>query len=264
LAADTSDPLASYTPWLTRLLEPDGRHWQEDLPFTFDPPAGWSEAPRLARALTLLDSWAQADHTFIPWLSFPATLRRLGICENTLPCLVIGDPAQRFATTHRADLLKRLLKVLRTAADDGVKRLAALEDVTRRTAAALLTQRRPGKLPRLAKLALARPCLAARQVAPLLKVSISGAGKLLDRAARTGIVVEISGRTSWRSYIAPDLAQALGLTKPSLGRPFLAPPPSPELDSILASYDADMALLDAELQRLGVETKPRSNLDHSS
>jgi hypothetical protein len=68
-----------------------------DLPFSFDLPAGWDEAPALARALALLDDWARRDRTITPWLAFPMVLRRMGLTQRTLPCLVMGDPGQRFA-----------------------------------------------------------------------------------------------------------------------------------------------------------------------
>jgi hypothetical protein len=39
-----SDPFGAYDGWLATLAQSGGRHWREDLPFTFDPPEGWSEA----------------------------------------------------------------------------------------------------------------------------------------------------------------------------------------------------------------------------
>ena len=55
------EPFEAYQPWLVRLTEAEGPHWREDLPFTFDPPESWGEAPALVRALTLLDAWARVD-----------------------------------------------------------------------------------------------------------------------------------------------------------------------------------------------------------
>ena len=246
------EPLAAYEPWLTRLAEPVGRHWREDLPFTFDAPVGWSEAPALARALALLDAWARSDRTVDPWLGFPVVLRRMGLAAAPLPCLVVGDPGQRFALDPRPALFKRLLKQLRRSADDGLGRLDRLETLARRAAAAIAREHRPGKLGDLARLALSRPCLAARTVAPSLGLTISGAGKLLERATRLGLLVETSGRETWRSYVTPDVAQALGMVAPERGRPPAPPRPSPALDRVLADFDAEMAALDARLERLGM------------
>lgn len=256
-----ADPFAALAPWQARLAELHGRHWREDLPFTFDPPVGWTEAPALVRALALLDAWAQADRTSAPWLAFPIVLARLGLTTHLLPCLVLGDPGQRFAIGPRPALLKRLLKQLRRAAEDGLVRLDRLEDHARRTAAAIARERRPGLLADLGRLTLAEPCLAARTLAPLLGLTISGAGKLLERATRLGVLVETSGRATWRSYLARDVALTLGLIAPPLGRPALDAAPSPALAPVLAAFDAEMAALDARLARLGVSSVGQNSED---
>lgn len=218
-------PFATLAPWQGQLAEPATRHWRENLPFTFDPPA----APALVRALTLLDNWARADATKTPWLAFPVQLKRMSITTRALPCLVVGDPGQRFMQADRPALLKRLLKQLRRIAEDGLARLDRLETFGRAGARALAREHRPGALAALGRLTLSRPCLAARSLAPLLGLTISGAGKLLTRAARLGLLIEISGRSSWRCYAVPDIAVSLGLAKPSRGRPRLPPPASPRL-----------------------------------
>jgi len=225
------------------------------LPFTFDPPESWGEAPALVRALTLLDAWARVDRSAAPWLAFPVILRRIGITKAPLPCLVAGDAGQRFALDPRPALLKRLLKQLSRLASDGLTRLERLEQVSRHGAAAICGERRPGMLAELGRIALARPYLAPRSLAPELGLSISGAGKLLTRAARLGLLVETSGRSTWRSYVTPDVALALGLVPPERGRPRLPPPPSPTLDSVLAAFDAEMEALDRRFGGLG-STKP--------
>jgi hypothetical protein len=88
-----------------------------------------------------------------------------------------------------------------------------------RGAATIAAQHRPGKLADLGRLALTRPCLAARSLAPELDLTVSGAGKLLERATSLGLLVEISGRGTWRSYVTPDIAVSLGLVAPMRGRP---------------------------------------------
>lgn len=254
-------PFAAYEPWLARLAEPEGRHWREDLPFTFDPPDGWQEAPALIRALALLDAWARADRTIAPWLAFPIILRRLGLTQTPLPCLAAGDAGQRFALDPRPALLMRLLKQLRRSAEVGLARLKRLETDIRRAAAAIAAEHRPGKLADLGRVALTLPCLAGRSIAPLLGLTISGAGKLLERATALGVLVEVSGRSSWRAYVTPDVAMALGLASPERGRPRLAPP-SPALDDVLAAFDAEMAAIDSRLQRLGGLPGPEDDGNH--
>lgn len=246
------EPFAAYEPWLAALSEPEGRHWSDGLPFTFDPPAGWREAPALVRALHLLDASAGADRTIAPWLAFPLILRRIGLTRSALPCLALGDAAQRFASDPRPVLLKRLLKAVRRQAEDGLERLDRLEAAARRSALAVAQEHRPGKLADLARIALARPCLAARSLAPLVGVTVSGAGKLLERASALGIMAEISGRGSWRTYVAPDIAQALGLRSGERGRPPSVFAAVPEVADILAGFDSEMAQIEERLRKLGI------------
>jgi hypothetical protein len=249
-------PEHEFDNWQNTLVEAPGRHWREDLPFTFDPPHGWKEAPALARALTLLDAWARSDRTSAPWLAFPVTLRRLGITQTALPCLVAGDAAQRFALEARPAMFKRLLKQLRRLAEDGLARLDRLEAFRLRCAAAIAGEHRPGKLDELARVCLDHPCLGARSLAPMLGLTISGAGKLLERARRLGLLVETSGRGSWRSYVAADVALALGLRAPERGRPRSQPQPTRAVGDILRDFDAEMAVIDAQLGQRGLAHVP--------
>lgn len=246
------EPFAPYGPWLAALSEPEGRHWSDGLPFTFDAPDGWQEAPALVRALTLHDLSARADRTVAPWLAFPLILRRTGLTRTALPCLTLGDPAQRSLRDPRPVLLKRLLKQVTRAAQDGLERLDRLEGATRRAAAAIAAEHRPGKLTDLARIALTRPCLAARTLAPALGITISGAGKLLERATALGVMAEISGRESWRTYVAPDIATTLGLRPAERGRPPSMRAVPAEVSHILQTFDAEMAEIEARLERLGI------------
>lgn len=192
-----------------------------------------------------------------PWLAFPLVLRRLGLARTALPCMTPGDPAQRLAgDTHaphqRSVLLRRLLKAVRQRAEDGLDRLERLETAAHRAARAIAGEHRPGKLADLGRLALVHPCLAARSLAPLVGVTISGAGKLLERATALGIMVEISGRGSWRTYVAPDIAIALGLRSADRGRPPRQTAEPRAVTAILENFDSEMAAIDARLQKLGI------------
>ncbi len=250
LPPTASEPFAAYDDWQIRLAEGAGRHWQEDLPFSFDIPRGWAEAPMLVRALDLHDAWCRKDRSSAPWLRFPITLRRLGVTGAILPCMVVGDPAQRFALDPRPALFKRLLKQLRRVAEDGLARLDRLEEFRLKAAVVLAHEHRPGKLADLMKTCLTRPNLAARNLAPLLDLTVSGAGKLLERATRLGLLVETSGRGSWRSYVTPDIAIALGMRSSDRGRPPSLSEPTGAISALLQQFDAEMAAIDAELDRL--------------
>lgn len=260
LPATVLDPFSAWECWGVSLAAPQ-RHWREDLPFTFDLPEDWAKAPILVRALALLDAWASKDPSLAPWLALPVLLHRMGLTDRPLPCLVAGDPGQRFAQGPRPALLMRLLKQIARASEDGLVRLERLEATARRSAAAIAAQRRPGQLATLGRLALTCPCLAARTLAPQLGLTISGAGKLLERATRLGMMVNISARETWRAYATPDIALALRLVPPARGRPPGTPSPSPALDTVLATFDAEMAEIDARLARIGVTT-PRILPNH--
>ena len=256
LVRTEDEPFAALPGWQALLAEPAGRHWSQDLPFTFDPPPGWQDAPALVRALTLLDLACRADRSIAPWLAFPLLLRRIGLTRAALPCIVPGDAAQRMALTPRPVLLRRLLKQVVRQAEAGLERLDRLEAATAQAARAIVAERRPGKLDDLGRVALARPCLAARSLAPLLGLTISGAGKLLERASALGVLVEISGRGSWRTYVTPDIAIATGHRTPDRGRPAAPPSPAPEVAGILRSFDEEMAAIDARLAKLGIAAEP--------
>ena len=247
-----SDPFADFATWRKMLAEPEGRHWNEDYPTTFEPSGQWHEAPPLVRALDLLDAECRAVRTIFPWLRLPILLRRLSVTSTPLPCLALGDQAMRFGAPDRPALLKRLLKSLTRAADAGLANLRNIEAYRLRASTILATERRPGKLRELCHFALANPSLAARSVAPSLKISLSGAGKLLDRATRLGLMTEIAQRGSWRTYLATDTAIALNLISASPGRPQLHERPPLSVDSILSKFDSEMAAIDASLDKLGI------------
>lgn len=102
------------------------------------------------------------------------------------------------------------------------------------------------------RLTLALPSVAVRRVVADLDITLSGAGKLLARAANLGLLVEIGARRSWRTYVTADVAVTLGVKPPDRGRPrTLSPTPRSTAD-ILERFDAEMAAIDVRLQQLGV------------
>ena len=80
-------------------------------------------------------------------------------------------------------------------------------------------------------------------------MTVSGAGKLLARAAERGLFVEVSGRTSWRVYITSEAGIALGILAAPRGRPPSPPPPSPGLDAVLCAFDREMEAIDRLLEK---------------
>ena len=238
--AFADDELAALTSWRIDLTKADAPHWRELTSVTVDLPFNWGERPALLRALELTAQHARADRTAAAWLGMPALLKALGVARTPLPCLVAADKALRLAPRDRDAIVTRYLKSLARSAETGLARLDGVEGERTRAAHAIASMLRPGKLLDLAVLLHRRPIVTPLGVARTLRLSLSGAGKLLSRAAHGGLVVEISGRQAWRTYLVPDLAIAYGFKRRPTGRPTTSPVLAP-LDATLAAFDAEMA-----------------------
>lgn len=225
-----------------------GRHWSEDLPFTVDQDSSRGGLPMLLRAIMLQANYLKVDTTIDAWLSLPVLLHRLGLTERTLPCLVEGDRRLLFAPRDRGPAIRRILRALEAAALRGRKSLVAMENAHAICIRALANEHRPTALRRLAALLMVAPVQSPEAVARRLGLTLSGAGKLLTRAEVLGLVREISGRRTWRTYVVPDLAVSLGFVAPPTGRPRgrpTVPPKSADIASLLEEFDRDMAEFDA-------------------
>ncbi|WP_340318224.1 sugar-binding transcriptional regulator [Rhizorhabdus argentea] len=252
------DPFAAFGAWTAMLAERDQRHWREDLPFTLQIPIGFSDAPLILRAIAILGQHAQATGDISAWLSMPLLLARLGLTKTPLPCLVAGDKAMRLAPRDATPIVRRVLRDLASQAEDGLATAIELDAERRRWIKLLGEARKPGALRAVAAMGLREPILRPQQVARTLGLSRSGAGKLLDRAAERGLLVEISGRLSWRVYMAPGLARRLRLVAPRPGRPATPPalPARDELGASLAAFDAEMAAFTARYPQLSGSAPP--------
>lgn len=242
------DDFASFEGWRAALEERQDRHWREALPFAPDFGDGFGAAPRIIRAVELTRQHALADPRIAAWLGLPRLLARLGAATTPLPCLVLADPALRRPIADPDALLRRSLKALAKQADAGLERCNAIEADRSRAAHALASSGRPGALLPLMALAMRLPVLSPKTVSQTLHLTLSGAGKLLARAAALGLVREVSDRRSWRVYLMPDLAVALGFMTPPRGRPPSPPPPptpGTPLASLFAQLDQEIAAIDA-------------------
>lgn len=251
--SSVADDFAGFEPWRSALAA-HGRHWREDLPFTPDLPEGFEKAPALLRALEITAQSARATGTVQPWLALPMLLQRLGVTQTPLPCLVGGDKGFRLSTRANEAVVRRLLKALIAAAGVSLTRLDAMEADRRRAIAAIAAERRAGLLPRVLALSQQTPLLAPQRVASRLRISLSGAGKLLARAAALGLLIEVSGRGSWRLYLVLDLAVTFGFANPTRGRPRSDPPALPHdraIADILEAFDAEMIAFTRQYPTLG-------------
>ena len=259
------DPFEHYAGWRSAIADRAERHWREDLPFTPITGDAFARAPRLLRAIEIVGQYARADKGIDPWLALPILLSRLHVTPLPLPCLVGGDKAMRAARYDGERLGSAILRDLRARSIDGLAIARGLEADRRRWIRALSTERRPGLLRALAILWLGQSVFRPEQLAQRLGITRSGAGKLLERAAEHGLLQEVSGRRSWRVYLAPDMARRLGFAPPLRGRPRKAPTLPKEdlgIGATLASFDAEMATLVARYPELvsGGETDDEQQL----
>jgi hypothetical protein len=199
--------------------------------------------------------YIRAERSIAAWLALPILLHRLGLSETYLPCLVAGDGQLRFAPRDIGPAQRRILRALEAAAVKGRKTMIAMED----DRAIALAAHRPTALRSLEALLARAPMQSPESVARQLGMTLSGAGKLLARAAALGLVCEVSGRRAWRTYVVLSLAVALDLAPARKGRPptrASLPEPSRELASILAEFDRDMAVFDARFGPATISEEP--------
>lgn len=239
--------------WQRNLTGSDARYWRDELAIATDLPEDWNRRPALLRALEITARHARADGSIAPWLAVPALLRSMRITQTVLPCLVIGDRALRLSSRDAQPIILRNLRSLTDHAAEGLVRLQAIEDDRLRAAEAVSNAHRPGKLIKLLALLQFVPVLSPRLVGQQLSITISGAGKLLARAADMGILVEVSGRQAWRTYMARDIAIAFGFVKRPIGRPLAPPRYVANLEPALADFDREMDEVDSMLARLGID-----------
>lgn len=238
--------------WQSNLAQREARYWRDDIAIATDVPADWNQRPALLRALEITARHARADGTIAPWLAVPALLRSMKITKAVLPCIVIGDKALRLSPRDARAIVIRNLRAFGDRAEEGLEQLQALENDRLRAAAAVSGAHRPGKLINLLALLQFVPVISPRLVARRLDVTISGAGKLLTRAADVDLVVEVSGRQAWRTYVARDIAIRFGLRQRPIGRPPAPPRYVANLEPALADFDREMAELDSMLAGLGI------------
>jgi hypothetical protein len=242
-----NDSFASFAPWRDRLVA-DGRHWAEDLPFSPAPDRSGAPVPMVIRALALQADYVKAERSIDAWLSLPIFLHRHGLTERPLPCLVEGDRRLLFDPRDLGPSRRRTLRGLEAAALKGRKALIGIEDGHVLAMSALANEVRPTALKRLVALLMQAPVQSPESVARQLKLTLSGAGKLLSRAASLGLILEVSGRRAWRTYVVPDLAIALSFIAPPKGRPRSRPAldiPRADIHSVLQDFDREMADFDA-------------------
>jgi hypothetical protein len=209
------------------------------------------DVPPLVRALSAVDLAARADKTARPWLALPSILSELRLTHCSLPCMVIGDHGQRFAREPRRVVLRRLLGLLTASAETGIERLNELERWRLKFAKAVSASTRHGRLPDLGPFLATEAALTPVRVALAFGMSRAGAGKLLERAGNLGLAHELSGRSSWKVFLARDVAITLGMVSRQRGRPRAIDQYDTDLGPALIAFDEEMAQIDELLNSAG-------------
>jgi hypothetical protein len=251
ISTHVEDPGALHE-WQARLRQRELHYWRDIATMPTAVGEDWNRRPALLRALEVAARHARADATIAPWLTFPALLHSMAITRATLPCLTIGDRAMRLAPRESEAIIVRNLRALADRAEEGLQRLQGLEDQRLHAAVGIRDAHRPGKLLELAAFIQFAPVASPRLVADKLDLTLSGAGKLLARAADLGLLTEVSGRRAWRTYMPPDLAIAFGLVSRPIGRPHAAPRQLADLEPALSAFDHEMAEIDTMLSKYAV------------
>ena len=244
----TGEVFAEYEQWATFLLgdapRPQLRGDGEGALFAPD-------VPPLVRALSAVDLAARADKTVRPWLTLPSILSELRLTHCSLPCMVIGDHGQRFAREPRMVVLRRLLGLLTASAEAGIERLNEIERWRQKFAQAVCSSSRCGRLPDLGPFLANEAAVTPVRVARALGMSRAGAGKLLERAASLELAHEVSGRNSWKVFLARDVAITLGMVSRQRGRPKAIDRYDSDLSPALSAFDEEMAQIDELLNSAG-------------
>jgi hypothetical protein len=254
------DEFAMLEPW-ERELRARGRHWTDGLPFSADASRERGTCPSLLVALDLVSQYVRASAGPDGWLTLPLLLHRLGVTTTPLPCLVAGDQRMPHVTVDSGPMFRRVLTELRDRAERGYSQLIELEQHRQRSVGTTSKERGSSSMGDLARLLASDPVQTPAAVARSLGLTISGAGKILTRAEGSGMIIEVSGRRAWRTYMTPDVATALGYRPLSRARRVgLAADGvlmDRALDQALADFDRQMAEFD---QRFGSDSNPKRHL----
>lgn len=112
-----------------------------------------------------------------------------------------SNAAWKVAEGRRLDHI--WLKAIVQGARDHLDQEMRLRSYAARAAAVIADRRRPGRLKEVIMMAMAHPYITSRSVADRLTLTSAGAIKLLGIAVDTGLLLERSGQSSYRTYAIP-------------------------------------------------------------
>lgn len=177
--------------------------------------------------------WAWHERLFSSELDpspppLPVQLYQSGLTQTILPCLT---------QPHK----------LQSQAERGLVVLKGLIQYRALLAQRLGHKKSDQRLWQVAALSLKWPALTPLSLAGSLRLSISGAGKLLQRAARLNICVEITGQHNYKLYIPGDCVSSFGLGQAAprnTWRKALSSPMDQKYDTALRQLDDALKAFD--------------------
>ena len=158
----------------------------------------------------------------------PGDLVQSGLSKRPLPLLATNLGAA--ASDPEEGFLAAFLSALEEDAEDGLRFLGTLSLSWEIWRERIGPRRSHSRLPHLVDLAAASPILAPVSAARYLACSVRAASMMLEELVEAGVLIELSGRRSWKAYGGVDYSDL----KDDLvagWRPFLmsrrsaAPPP---------------------------------------
>jgi hypothetical protein len=166
---------------------------------------GASASGILIGALEGLRAWLQegGSRTY-GHLALSRHLAQRHLVRAPWPCLV-GAPHGSATLGDRDRWVRAVLRGLETEASRGADRALDLRLAWRGWRRAIGQRRHGSNFARLLDLASALPVLTPKLVSEQLACTVAGAGKLLSELRRARILVEVSGRGSWKCYVTRDL-----------------------------------------------------------
>ena len=207
-------------------------------------PADAAAAPRLLRALEQLRLALRVDGERLEaLLALPWCLADQRLTATPLPGLAIVHRQLALERMDARRVRPVLLARLGTAASDTLGLLARLASDRAYQHQISADAKKPGNLLRLADLLLACPLVSPQLVAGRLAMGLPEAGQLCQRAARLGLLAEMTGRKSWKIYAAVHVRDRYGIKVRSQPAPTPLPAPTsdPALRPMLDAVDALLA-----------------------
>jgi hypothetical protein len=195
-----------------------------------------------------LHRWlVQGGRPSVGYVALIQCLAMGGMTPRALSVLARPSGGYRIGPTTWTE---KALVILADAADQGRRDLATLERIVAEWRRRLGKRRRHSRMEALVLNLAAAPVATPTAVARRLGVSLRGAAVMLDELADLGIVVEITGRRSWKTYLVcdPGRAGAIDPRKPH-SRGVTPPVRPPDMTPLLTDADAAIARAQAAVDR---------------